>query len=183
VVLQRPGVRLGRVDPETAPLGYHTLLAWRLCATGARQGLAEALAARVPRQHLAPDETELLALLEARAVDYAFLYRSSAEDHRLKITALPEACNLSRRDLAGRYAAAEVTIRGKPLRGAPVTYGVTIPKSAPQPAAAARLVALLLGEEGGRLLQRAGLHPLRPAPCRGCAALPAALAPLTEAAP
>jgi molybdate/tungstate transport system substrate-binding protein len=181
-VVQRPGVRLGRVDPETAPLGYHTLLAWQLCAEG-RPGLAQALAARVPRKHVAPDETELLSLLESRAIDYAFVYRSSAEDHRLKVTPLAEACNLSRRDLAARYATAEVTVRGQRVRGAPVTYGVTIPGSAPQPAAAARFVALLLGEEGRRLLRRAGFHPLGPAPCRGCATLPAVLRPLTAGAP
>ena len=182
-VLQRPGVRLGRVDATTAPLGYHTLFAWQLCATGAREGIADTLAARVRPEHLAPDETELLALLEARAIDYAFLYRSTAEDHHLKTTALPEACNLSRRDLAARYAAAETTVGARRLRGAPVTYGVTIPSTAPQPAAAARFLALLLGEEGGRLLRRAGFHPLRPAPCHGCAALPAALRPLTVEAP
>ncbi|MBI5480734.1 MAG: extracellular solute-binding protein [Deltaproteobacteria bacterium] len=182
-VLQRPGVRLGRVDPETAPLGYHTLLAWQLCATGARQGLAETLAARVAREHVAPDETELLALLEARAVDYAFVYRSSSEDHHLKDTGLPQACNLSRRELASHYATAKVRVRGAQVQGAPVTCGVTIPASAPQPAAAARFVALLLGAEGRRLLRRAGFHPLQPAPCRGCPALPAALRPLTVSAP
>jgi molybdate/tungstate transport system substrate-binding protein len=182
-VLQRPGVRLGRVNPETAPLGYHTMLAWRLCGTGAHPGLPQVLAARVAREHLAPDETELLGLLEARAVEYAFLYRSSAEDHRLKITALSPACNLSRRDLATRYAEAEVTVRGKRLRGAPVTYGVTIPATAPQPAAAARFVALLLDEEGRRLLRRAGMHPLQPAPCKGCAALPPVLRALTASVP
>jgi molybdate/tungstate transport system substrate-binding protein len=182
-VLQRPEVRLGRVDPTTAPLGYHTLFAWQLCATGPREGLADKLAARVRREHLAPDETELLTLLEARAVDYAFLYRSTAEDHHLKVTALPPRCNLSRRDLTTLYVAAETTVGTRHLRGAPVTFGVTIPSRAPQPEAAARFVALLLGEEGERLLRRAGFHPLRPAPCRGCGALPPALRPLTLGPP
>ena len=181
-VLQRPGVRLGRANPETAPLGYHTLFAWQLCA-GGRPGLHDALAARVAREHLAPDETELLALLEARAVDYAFLYRSTAEDHHLKTTPLAEACNLSRRDLRARYASAEVTVRGTRLQGAPVTYGATVPAGAPNPAAGGRFLALLLGEEGRRLLRRAGFHPLQPAPCRGCAKLPAALLPLTKEMP
>ena len=36
------------------------------------------------------DEVELVTLLETRAIDYAFLLRSTAEDHHLKITSLPE---------------------------------------------------------------------------------------------
>jgi len=182
-VVRRSDVRLGRVDPTTAPLGYHTLLAWQLCAPPDQPGFAAALAARVPPAHLAPNETELLSLLETRAVDYAFVYRSTAEDHHLKTTALPARCNLSRHELAAVYRTASVEVRGRRLRGAPITYGATIPTDAPSPAAARRFLALLLGAEGQRLLRRAGFHPLAPPTCRGCAARPAALRPLVKGAP
>ena len=181
-VLSRDGVRLGCVDPDLAPIGYHTLLAWRLCeAPLGAPGLAARLRARCAREHVMPDETELLALLEARAVDYVFLYRSTAEDHHLKITALPDACSLGRPDLAAAYSAAEVEVRmaqGSPrtrIHGAPIVYGLTIPDSAPNPAGAKRFVALLLGETGRRLLTRAGFRPLRPAVARGPRPLPAEL--------
>ncbi|HEY3352390.1 MAG TPA: substrate-binding domain-containing protein [Polyangia bacterium] len=188
-VLARPDVRLGCVDRDLAPIGYHTRLAWRLCerALGAAgAGLEARLVARCAREHVAPDETELLALLESRAVDYAFVYRSTAEDHHLKITALPDACSLGRRELAASYAAAEVEVRMRQgagptrVRGGPITYGLTIPKDAPNPAGARRFVALLLGASGRQTLERSGFRPLVPAAARG--ALPGELAGLAVVA-
>jgi molybdate/tungstate transport system substrate-binding protein len=188
-VLSRPGVRLGRADPDTAPLGYHTLLVWQLAEQSDSYGAAGAnLAARLSgqcaKEHVTHDEAELLGLLEARAIDYAFLFRSTAEDHHLKITALPAAENLSRADLAERYARASVEIRMKQgegrvrITGGPITYGLTIPVGAPHPAQARRFVEALLGEGGRRLLQRRGLRPAQPAWCSPCNELPGELSAL-----
>jgi len=175
-VLARPDVRLGCADPALAPIGYHTLVAWQLCDRSPGGDLVARLRARCPRDRLVPDETELVALLESRAVDYAFLYRSTAEDHRLKITALPASCNLSRRELAASYATASVDVApagAAPVRraGAPIVYAVTIPRDAPHPDEARRFLAFLLGERGRAALARRGLAPLVPAPAHG-AALP-----------
>jgi molybdate/tungstate transport system substrate-binding protein len=182
-VLLRPGVVLGRTDADTAPNGYHTLMVWQLAERAGAygenaKGLAGKLAARCAKEHVVHDEAELLAKLESRSVDYAFLYRSTAEDHHLKITALPPDQNLSRMDLAERYAVVKVEVRMKQgegktrLTGAPVTYGVTIPAAAPHAAEAARFVAFLLGESGRRILTRRGFGPLQPARCDPCAGLP-----------
>jgi molybdate/tungstate transport system substrate-binding protein len=197
-VLLRDGVRLGRADPDTAPIGYQTLMVWQLAeASGvggaAGAGLAAKLAEKCSRAHVTHDEAELLALLESRAIDYAFLFRSTAEDHHLKILALPPEINLSRRDLAARYAAASVEVRmqqgqGKArIMGAPVTYALTIVTKAPHADAAARFAAFLLGDRGRGLLDRRGFHPLTPPRCGPCTGLPASLAavaiPETPAAP
>ncbi len=185
-ILTRQGVRLGRADPDTAPVGYQTLMVWQLAESSGIYGpsgaqLAERLKAQCSKEHVVHDEAELLALLESRAIDYAFLFRSTAEDHHLKILALPPEINLSRQDQSARYAGVQVEIRMKQgqgkarIVGAPVTYGLAVPNRAPHAAAAARFVAFLLGDSGRRLFERRGFHPLSPAQCVSCAGLPAVL--------
>jgi hypothetical protein len=103
---------------------------------------------------LAKDENELVALLEAKAIDYAFLYASTAEDHRLKVTRLSDATNLSRLALRASYAKASVEVHlktGEPatrLVGRPITYGLAVLSSAPSPARPGRLSSSSPGEEG-----------------------------------
>ncbi len=178
-VLSRDAVRLGRAHPETAPLGYHTLMTWTLAESSTRTAVRSRLEARVAKEHVAADETELLGMLEARAIDYAFLYRSTAEDHRLKITSLPPTLNLSSPELAAEYAEARVRVGEGPsaaeLVGGPILYGMTIPKNARNPAGGAKLAALILSETGRGYLERAGFRPLHPATCRLCVGLPQGL--------
>jgi molybdate/tungstate transport system substrate-binding protein len=193
-VLSRPGVRLGRADPDTAPLGYHTLLTWQLAEKSGTYGdagvnLVARLSGECAKEHVTHDEAELLTLLEARAIDYAFLFRSTAEDHHLKITALPAEQNLSQPELAAHYAKASVEVRMKQgdghtlITGGPITYGLTIPVGSPHAAEARRFVAMLLGEGGRRLLERRGLRPAKSAWCSPCAMLPEELSSLLVAKP
>jgi molybdate/tungstate transport system substrate-binding protein len=190
-ILRRPGVRLGRADPDTAPIGYHTLISWQLAErSGAYgdqgKGLAEALASRCEKQNVVHDEAELLGQLESKAVDYAFLYRSTAEDHHLKITSLPVDQNLSRADLADRYAAAEVSVRMKQgdekvrIKGGPITYGLTIPVKAPNAAEAARFATFLIGDDATRIFARRGFRPMSSPRCAPCDGLPTELGPLVS---
>jgi molybdate/tungstate transport system substrate-binding protein len=185
-ILVRAGLRLGRADPDTAPIGYQTLMVWQLAESSgiyaaAGVQLSERLKAQCSKDHVVHDEAELLALLESRSIDYAFLFRSTAEDHHLKILALPPEINLSRQDQATRYQSAQVEIRMKQgqgsarIVGAPVTYGLTIPNRAPHPAAAARFAAFLFADAGRRLFQRRGFLPVSPVQCTSCAGLPVEL--------
>jgi molybdate/tungstate transport system substrate-binding protein len=185
-VLTRPEVRLGRADPDTAPIGYNTLFVWQLAEQAGKLGaagvdLTKRLLARCAPEHVTHDEAELLSLVESRAVDYAFLFRSTAEDHHLKTVALPSELNLSRMALAPDYARAKVEVRMKQgdgravLTGAPVTYGVTIPLNAPNAVAAADFLAFVLSDEGVRGLVRRGFRPVLPATCTACNGLPPAL--------
>jgi molybdate/tungstate transport system substrate-binding protein len=185
-IVTREGVRLGRADPDTAPIGYQTLMVWQLAeAAGLHPsgggGLAAELVAHCSKEHVVHDEAELLALLESRAIDYAFIFRSTAEDHHLKVLSLPPEINLSRRDFASRYAAARVDIRMKrgqgsrAVTGAPVVYGLTIPTTAPHAELAVRFVGFLLSDAGTKLLVRRGFHPISPATCNPCAGLPGQL--------
>jgi len=183
-VVARDGVRLGLVNPDTGPIGYRTLFVWQLEARRRSvepATLEQTLRARCAPEHYVPDESQLLALLEARAVDYAFLYRSTAEEHHLKITALSDEVNLGDAARAEAYGAASTPVRMRAqgpateVRGAPVIYGLTIPASATNPSGAERLVALLLGDEGQRVLRRSGFSPLTPPRCSPLGAVPAGL--------
>ena len=193
-ILLRPGIRLGRSNPDTAPLGYHTLFVWQLAEKSGAFGasginLAARLTDLVPERFVAVDETELLAFLESRAVDYAFVYRSTAEDHHLKFVELPTALNLSRLDLAESYAAAEVEVRMKQsqdkarLHGQPITYGLTIPLNTRHPDHARAFAEFLLGPEGQSLSRSAGFKPLVPARTRQWGNLPLGLRPFAAAHP
>lgn len=188
-VLQREGVRLGRADPETAPLGYQTLFVWSLAERGAtpHPDLSAQLVGRIAKEHVVADETELLGLLESRAIDYAFLYRSTAEDHHLKLTPLAPEQNLSRRELAERYGSVEIEIgsgaRRTVQRGRPIVYAATIPSSAENPSGATRFLELLLTAPGRRIFERAGFRPLQPAPCRRAARVPEPLRALVTPTP
>lgn len=184
-VLLRSGIRLGRADPDTAPIGYQTLMVWQLAERSdfygeTTRGVTSALMAKTAKEHVTHDEAELLALLESRAIDYAFLFRSTAEDHHLKITSLPPEINLSRADLASHYAKVHVDVRMKQaqgnasIAGAPVTYALTMPTSSQHPELAVRFLSMLLGPQGRRLFERRGFHPLTPV-CEPCNGLPSTM--------
>jgi molybdate/tungstate transport system substrate-binding protein len=184
-ILLKPGVRIGRADEALAPIGYQTLLCWKLAEGFYRDppapDLARQLAARCPPEHVVPDVAELVALLEARAVDYVFVYRSIAEEHNLKVTQLPPEVNLGDRAQAARYRSVSVPVRLSraqgivEVHGAPILAGLTIPRSAPHPAGALRVAAFLLGPAGQGILRRHGHRPLGPAESPDLDRLPAEL--------
>jgi molybdate/tungstate transport system substrate-binding protein len=193
-ILQRPGIRLGRANPDTAPLGYHTLFVWQLAEKSGTfkddgVGLAARLTQLVPKEHVAVDETEVLGFLESRAIDYAFIYRSTAEDHHLKFVELPVSLNLSRRDMADTYKEAVVEVRMKQadqksiLRGHPITYGLTIPTGAPHLEESQRFVEFLIGPAGQDISRATGFKPLVPAMSRHFEKLPANLRPFATTIP
>ena len=78
-ILARPDVDVARADPVRAPVGYRTLLAWQLAArvTGDRV-LPARLAARAPPRNLRASEAEVVTLVQAGEVDYAWTYESTA---------------------------------------------------------------------------------------------------------
>jgi molybdate/tungstate transport system substrate-binding protein len=147
----------------------------------------EQLRARCADEHVVPDESELVKLLESRSIDYAFIYRSTAESHHHKLTLLPPQTSLSRPEFADHYRKASVEIhvtREKKARvyGKPIVYSLTIPTNARNSRDARAFVAFLLGEKQRAAFTRAGFRALQPAPCRRCDTLPAELRRFTDTA-
>jgi len=189
-VLSRPDVRLGRADENMAPVGFQTLTVWQLAelhfGDQVEKGLAARLKMRCSNEHVTPDISELVMLLESRAIDYAFVFRSIAEEHNLKVIRLPDEYNLSNPEHAKTYARAKVPVVLKtgtapvPIAGEPIVYGLTIPKTAPNRAGAKKVIVFLLGPAGHRILVRSGFKPLAPALSKNRQLLPPVIRELVK---
>lgn len=133
---------------------------------------------------------QLIPLLQSGDVDYIFEYESVATQHGLAHIVLPDSVNLGAPALAAAYGQVAVQLDFRrfssvePLfTGEAIAYGLTIPTNAPQPAAAERFIAFLLGPEGQRLMA-ANHHPLlAPPTVDHPERLPAMLQPLCAPEP
>ncbi len=89
----------------------------------------------------------LLSLLDAGGIDYAFEYRSVAEEHDLRWIDLPPEINLGSAEHADDYRKVHVTLGFQRFRsvgservGQPIVYAVTVPRNAPHPTEAQMFV-------------------------------------------
>ena len=157
-VLLRPDVRVGRSDPRLAPVGYRTLLLYRLAESHYRQpGLAARLEASTPPALLRANASELVALLQAGELDYIVDYESLARANRLRFVRLPPEIDLGDPVRVRQYARASVRIARRTdmatYAGAPIVYATSIPRDAPHAAAGARFLAYLFSPAGQAVLR------------------------------
>jgi len=159
-IIQRPGVQVGRADPNTDPSGYRTLLTFQLAERYYRKpGLAAALLAAAPQRNVRPREADQVALLQSGDLDYIWTYQNLADQSKLKTVDLPPEIDLGTPADSATYATASARVVGKTLgdtitvRGAPILFAVTVPSIAPHAAAGTRFVAYLLSADGRRILR------------------------------
>jgi len=186
-ILLRPQVEYGHSDPESDPCGYRTFLCWQLAEDFyGVPDLYRDLVRGCPPKNVRPKEVDLLALLEAGELDYIFIYRSVAEQHGGLFLSLPDEINLSSPSLKEHYRKASIQLKGKhpgeklTRRGAPMVYGLTIPKTAASPGLAVRFIAFVLGPEGRRIMEENGQPEITPAVSDNFEALPDALKPFVR---
>jgi molybdate/tungstate transport system substrate-binding protein len=160
-VLARPGVEVGRADPNTDPSGYRTLLVWQLAARHYHVPDMEArMLHAAPARNVRPREADQVALLQAGELDYIWTYENLAALTGLQFLKLPDAIDLGAPADSAAYALASTRVLGKrvgdtlTVRGRPILFGATVPRGAPHAAAATRFVAYLLSPEGRRILRR-----------------------------
>jgi molybdate/tungstate transport system substrate-binding protein len=166
-ILQRTDVIFGRSDPNSDPCGYRTILTWKLLEEAANQkGLAEKLLKKDNR-YIRPKEVDLLALLESGAIDYIFLYKSVAIQHKLPYLKLPDSINLASPFLNEFYSKVSVDVTGnKPgetisQTGEPMIYGLTIPGNSLRPDLAEEFVKFIL-EKGLPIIEKLGQSYVKP---------------------
>jgi len=186
-ILLRPEVEYGHSEPESDPCGYRTFLCWQLAEDFYQAPcLYQRLVKGCPPKNIRPKEVDLLALLEAGELDYIFIYRSVAQQHQGLFISLPDEINLKSPALKDYYRRASLQLKGKnpgeklTRRGAPMVYGLTIPKTARSPELAARFIAFVLGPEGQEIMRKNGQPEIRPALVDNFEALPSLVKPLVK---
>jgi molybdate/tungstate transport system substrate-binding protein len=162
-VVLRPGVEIGRADPNLDPAGYRALMAMQLAALHYRDpGLARRLLDAAPERNVRAKEVDLVALVQAGELDYVWQYESVARATGLQYLRLPSEVDLGSPRDSARYDSAVVRVLGKGvgdsilLRGSPIIYGFSIPVNATHPDVAREFVAFLLGD-GTRIMRAAHL--------------------------
>ena len=185
-VLLRPEVKYGFSNPNDDPCGYRAVTVLglasmyygraeafeELVATPTNihaQVVGDALHIYVPAELEVEDgrlvvrskSVDLIALLEAGALDYAFEYRSVAAQHGLRFVELPRELSLGCPKHADLYAKATIHImcgtgQEKAIEGAPIVYGVTMPRTVENQVDALEFVKLLLSNVGEEVFEKLG---------------------------
>jgi molybdate/tungstate transport system substrate-binding protein len=168
-VLLKEDVVFGRSDPNSDPCGYRAVLSIKLAENLYQiENLTRNLLQK-NTNYIRPKESDLLALLESKNLDYIFLYRSLAEQHGLKYIQLSDSINLKNPLLSDHYAGVSIDISGKKpgtlisRKGEAMIYGMSILKHALHPEAALIFADFFLNrEKGGRIMEKAGQPGLVP---------------------
>lgn len=163
-ILLEPGVRWSHSNPALDPNGYRSLMVFQLAEQHYRQpGLAKRLERALDPRYVRGAEAQLVGLLQAGELDYAWSYRSLAASTGLHWVALPSEIDLSDPGKAELYSRATVRLPGPRLsgdsvefRGEPILYALTIPTAAPHPALARAFLEFIRSTEGRAILERAG---------------------------
>lgn len=166
-VIARPGVEVGRSDPQKDPSGYRTLLVWQLAEKHYKQpGLYDRMLKAAPPKNIRAREADQVALLQTGELDYIWTYQNLADNAGLKFVKLPDDVDLGAPADSSAYAKVSTRVLGKragdtvTFNGVPILFGAAIPLSAPHAKDAERLVAFLLSLDGERILKSQHLDAL-----------------------
>ncbi len=186
-ILLKNDVFYGRSDPNSDPCGYRTVFALQLAEKYfSKTGLANEILKK-DKQFFRPKEVDLIALLETNSIDYVFIYRSVAVQHKLPFIILPDSINLGNPELTDWYKTVSTNITGKKpgetttQTGEAMVYGLTIPKNSPNPKLALEFVEFLLSSENGmKIMAKNGQPSVIPAFSETYSKLPETLKPFAS---
>ena len=183
-VLARPGVEIGRSNPDTDPSGYQTLQMLSFAAPYYHRPLfAQSILPHAPECKIRDTEKHMILALQLGQIDYLAIYRSDALQHHFSYLSLPASIDLSDPKFGSDYARISVHTKNGDLTAKPIVYGLTIPRNAPHPQAALAFVQFVLSPAGRAIAQDDGFKTLVPAYAVHPEQMPAALHPLTQAWP
>lgn len=179
--LTKPGVQIGRSNPNTDPSGYQTVQMLALAQKHYKvPGLQAKVLANAPLANMRDTETNLISALQVGQIDYLAIYRSDALQHHFHYLDLPASINLSDPADAANYATAVAHTKNGDVPGKPIVYAVTIPNNAGRPDWARKYIAFLLGPAGRKIMAKAGFVTVSPANAVNVDKVPASLRKLVK---
>jgi len=185
-ILARPDVKFGFSNPNDDPCGYRSVTLIGLASLFynddriVKKLICEKTNIKIERKNgklyiyvlgnlevkaedlvIRSKSVDLISLLEAGVIDYAFEYRSVAVQHGLKFIELPPQLNLGDPKYKDFYSKVVIYIlygteKEKEIPGAPIIYGFTIPVTVENYEDAIRFLKLLLSEEGRKVFESCG---------------------------
>jgi molybdate/tungstate transport system substrate-binding protein len=180
-VLARPGVEIGRSNPDTDPSGYQTVQMLNLAEKFYNEpGLEQKILANAPLTNMRDTETSLISALQLGQIDYLAIYRSDALQHHLKFIDLPAKIDLSDPAQSAYYRNGVAHTKNGALDGKPIVYAATVVNGSKNAAMAVKYTALLLGRQGQAVMKANGFGTFSPAYAVHTEAMPAELKTLVE---
>ncbi len=188
-ILRRSDVKWGFSNPNLDPCGYRTPMVIQLAEleygdNDIFEDLVEAysdisvtedngvytidsnmtdLNPNTERLTIRNKSVDLVSLVQAGGLDYAFEYSSVAKQHGLIYLELPESIDLSAVMYADTYGKVTVVKTSGTSTGSPIVNGITIPTTAPNPALAEEWVQYVINEYGQGVWTDNGQPPITPA--------------------
>jgi molybdate/tungstate transport system substrate-binding protein len=150
-VLRDDTIVLGRVNENLGPIGFRTLLVWKYLENSGHPGLSETLIEKTTK--VLDHVDHLSAMLKNGDVDYGFLYKTTCRQNDIRYISLPSEINQGSPDLDYTRVAVQYQkiTHGKretvSVPGSRITYGVSIPRTAPNKAAAIKFIRFLLRDK------------------------------------
>jgi len=188
-ILLRDDVRVGFSDPNKDPCGYRAVMVLALASLHYDDDrplrmltehagityMADESGVHLDCTGLNPDSVkmfvrsksvDLVALVEAGMLDYAFEYKNVAVSRGLSYVELPDELNLANPELEDWYAKVSLKLvatggETKTLKASPIIYGLTVPLDAQHIDAAKKFIRLLLSDEGRSILEENGFRPIK----------------------
>jgi molybdate/tungstate transport system substrate-binding protein len=154
-ILEAPGVRFGRTDPNTDPQGLNIIFTMQLAADYYHQpDLADKILGPQINPQQIFQEPDVMARLQAGQLDASSAYKTQPGALGLPFLSLPKEINLGDASMEDTYKKVTVSLNGKTLHPAPLVFYAAVLKDAPQPELANRFLTWLQSAEAREILTR-----------------------------
>ncbi|KAE8888806.1 hypothetical protein PF005_g2849 [Phytophthora fragariae] len=161
-LLQNPGVKLGRTDPDADPKGYRTVMMFELAEEFYNTtGLVSGILGNATNRDQIFSEENLETYLSSGDLDVGFFYAVEAGSlSGINFITLPEEINMGNPALNDEYATVSYTNSetGTVYNGSASIYTVTILNNATHMSEAEEFVAYLLSPDGQKILTEQGMQ-------------------------